>query len=1275
MALPTPPPVGLAVRHLLVLLGAVDAEQPPPRILNNLLFDTPAGSVMAIMGGSGAGKTTLLNVLLQRLTMDSGKLSFGGEINYTTPDGSALESVRSAYLLQTNAFLPGLLVRETLEYAAQLRFPAGTSATVVSQEVSLLLDKLLLLRIADHVISLFSNPEHTSLSGGEQRRVSLAIQLLSRPSVLFLDEPTTGLDSASSLQLMDILKALAHEGMTVIMAIHQPRFQILQQLDLLCLLAAGGRMVFHGLLLEATEYFDHVADGTATPSKEVDPYQAGAHVNAVDLIMDMTVKNSATAAEEKLSSARIDRLVARWHERVAAVYPPVEQTDEEAKAHFRHNMALFAKKVNLPLWHEIMVTTRRNWVLTVRDYFSLVALNGGSIILAVCIGWFFYKQKLDLKGIRAITSSLYSLLEVLAFLPLYYELIRLFAMDGPVFDRERREHVVLVTGFLVLRRLARFLLEDLPVALLYAVITYFMVGLGNSNGGGADRFFVYFAVSLLINCTGIAMLAVLYAILGSFAEAQVWFNMIYQVQNLGSGFFVNADTMPVYVRWVKYVAFFWYSFNALALNQFSDFQGNCGADVCPEEYSGKYILDTLGVRQHYLTVPIIVTFAWFIGFSLITWAFLMYRLPSMKMAGKSKKRTDAEEEDVVDSGSTVDLGVEVEKQQSRLALVLLALENVDMHVSSSGPVALVKRLFGTAPSPHHLLNHVSATFCTGQLNAIMGPLGLGKTTLLNLLADRLLLLLKYVTTGDIVLGHRHRVAPSGLGKYAAYVIQLDDNLSPHLTVRETLEIQTQLRFPHILRQEIGVRVETLVRQMGLVDCVDNLVGNADVKGISGGEKRRVLIAIQLLLRPQLLLLDEPTLGLDSHTALVIVNLLLLLASDYGTTVIFTVHQPKQEMFDAFGTVLLLARGGRVVYNGTPRGVGPHMASAGLALPPHTSTADFVLDVVTPSAAEGADALQKRVDRLVELWKTESPKAGLSSPVQVETSEETLREEYGLETFKQLLFLSTFRVVLYRTLITQKRSWDVLVLKVAQLVLFGVCLALFFAPAKHGPTGISDRLGLIQEVLMILWIGCFNNLSMYPQERNLFHAEYRDGTYGALTFNLSYVVQELPFEFLSSVVFSALAVMAVGLPRTPSMFFIAVYCCTALMSIGELLGIIFNLFFLNPGLAVCLVLLFLTLGTFMGGTMLFLMPVFFKAWNWINGPKYSTGVFMMKVFENETFRCGAHATSCQLDLGRAVLETYGVDVDIPVYLGALFVCAFLNRVVACLTAWYRAKYML
>ncbi|XP_070052925.1 ABC transporter G family member 1-like isoform X1 [Nicotiana tomentosiformis] len=198
----------------------------------------------------------------------------------------------------------------------------------------------------------------------------------------------------------------------------------------------------------------------------------------------------------------------------------------------------------------------------------------------------------------------------------------------------------------------------------------------------------------------------------------------------------------------------------------------------------------------------------------------------------------------------------------------------------------------------------------GQVLAIMGPSGCGKSTLLDTLAGRLDSNTRQ--TGEILVNGRRQALAFGT---SAYVTQ-DDTLMTTLTVREAIYYSAQLQLPDSMsRSEKKERAEATIREMGLQDAMNTRIGGWSVKGLSGGQKRRVSICIEILTRPKLLFLDEPTSGLDSAASYHVMNRIVQLAKQDGRTVVASIHQPSSEVFELFHNLCLLSSG-RTVYFGS-----------------------------------------------------------------------------------------------------------------------------------------------------------------------------------------------------------------------------------------------------------------------------------------------------------------------------------------------------------------------
>lgn len=195
-------------------------------LLKNVSGEAKPGRLMAIMGPSGSGKTTLLNILAGQVAA-SPRLNLSGLLEVNGQRISK-RSYKFAYVRQEDLFFSQLTVRETLSLAAELQLPQISSAEARDEYVNALLRRLGLVSCADSIVG---DAKVRGISGGEKKRLSLACELMASPSVIFADEPTTGLDAFQAEKVMETLSQLAQEGHTVICSIHQPRGSIYYKFD------------------------------------------------------------------------------------------------------------------------------------------------------------------------------------------------------------------------------------------------------------------------------------------------------------------------------------------------------------------------------------------------------------------------------------------------------------------------------------------------------------------------------------------------------------------------------------------------------------------------------------------------------------------------------------------------------------------------------------------------------------------------------------------------------------------------------------------------------------------------------------------------------------------------------------------------------------------------------------------------------------------------------------------------------------------------------------
>ncbi len=211
-------------------------------LLNDLSFSIPPRKFIALVGGSGAGKSTLMDALNGLRPAHGGKVLYNGQDYYKN---LAAFSSQLGYVPQDDIVHRDLTVERALYYAAKLRLPSDFTSAQIRQRINEVLDDVEMTARRKLLVK--------KLSGGQRKRVSIALELLANPSLFFLDEPTSGLDPGLDRKMMFLLRKLADKGHTIVLVTHATNN--INTCDYVCFLCQGGRLAFFGPPEEAKKYF------------------------------------------------------------------------------------------------------------------------------------------------------------------------------------------------------------------------------------------------------------------------------------------------------------------------------------------------------------------------------------------------------------------------------------------------------------------------------------------------------------------------------------------------------------------------------------------------------------------------------------------------------------------------------------------------------------------------------------------------------------------------------------------------------------------------------------------------------------------------------------------------------------------------------------------------------------------------------------------------------------------------------------------------------------
>ncbi|XP_024115555.1 broad substrate specificity ATP-binding cassette transporter ABCG2b [Oryzias melastigma] len=447
----------------------------------------------------------------------------------------------------------------------------------------------------------------------------------------------------------------------------------------------------------------------------------------------------------------------------------------------------------------------------------------------------------------------------------------------------------------------------------------------------------------------------------------------------------------------------------------------------------------------------------------------------------------------------------------------------------------------------HILKDVSGIMRPG-MNAIMGATGSGKTSLLDVIAGR-----KDpagLRQGQVLVDGK--VVTSELRLSSAYVVQ-DDILMGTLSVKENLLFSANLRLnpKHHSNTEKNNRVNAIINDLGLTDCADTKIGTEFLRGVSGGERKRCSIGMELITSPSLLFLDEPTTGLDSNTANCIIGLLHKLARR-GKTVIFSIHQPRYSIFKQFDHLTLMHKG-EVVYAGAADRALDYFTNLGYQIEAFNNPADFFMDITNgeTTSTEELQTGEKSLKPLSEKYRQSQLYKNMKEELDhINKSTENNginKEKVGYATS----FLYQMRVVCGRTVRNIIRNPQTSYAQLALQVFFAILVGLiYYQMPMTLPEALQNRSGAFFFLIINMVFGNLSAVELFINERAIFIHENSSGYYRTSVYFLSKIFADLlPNRIIPILVFSAIAYYMMGLKPA----FVNFICFALIMSLVSLAG--------------------------------------------------------------------------------------------------------------------------
>ncbi|CAF0935940.1 unnamed protein product [Rotaria sp. Silwood1] len=575
-----------------------------------------------------------------------------------------------------------------------------------------------------------------------------------------------------------------------------------------------------------------------------------------------------------------------------------------------------------------------------------------------------------------------------------------------------------------------------------------------------------------------------------------------------------------------------------------------------------------------------------------------------------------------------------------------------------------------------LLKGVSGIVKPGQLLAIMGASGAGKTTLMNLLAHRRPGTLK--VTGEV------RVNGTKMGRHinrVAGYVQQEELFIPSMTTREHLYFHAMLRLNRDVSKEQRIkRVEELLDFLNLKKAEKTVIGQPGrIKGLSGGEKRRLLFAAEVLNDPPLLFADEPTSGLDGSMAFIICDAMRKLCNQ-GKTIVCTIHQPSSEIFQLFDTLYLLAEG-RVAYFGSRKKAQDFFSGLSFNAPDNYNLSDFYIQTLAILPFNKENCLE-RVEYICDEYEQTSLYAQQVAEAQqyhtidddqTETSGGLFRRSSKYKTgfFTQLHWL------LWRSSIDQFKNPFEFRIRFILSVVIGVIFGLLFLRLKYNQQAFQNISSIIfMLIINISFSSVQHNADSYNRELSLFFKEHDDGIYHTIPYYVSRFVLELPTQALSIFIYGTIVYWMTNLYNNVRRYFILqgilILCGVVASSAGALIGVSVP----SPDAAAALVVpvvipLLVFAGFFINTKTIPNWLIWIKYLSWLY---YSNEMALINQWEDvQSLECDQASNSTCFHNGDDVLNYYGFQKShYGRNLGLLFVLFGAFRIISLTVLLLRAK---
>ncbi|XP_039012083.1 pleiotropic drug resistance protein 3-like [Hibiscus syriacus] len=1127
-----------SVFSALTKVGRCKSQSYKIKILKDISGIIKPSRMTLLLGPPGCGKTTLLQALSGKLNPS---LKVTGEISYNGYKFTEfVPQNTSAYISQYDQHISEMTVRETLDFSArcqgigrradmlkEISRREKQSGVVPEPDIDTYMKAISIEGLkgtlqTDYILKILGldicsdtivgDAMNRGISGGQNRRLTTGETIVGPNKALFMDEISTGLDSSTTFQIVTCLQQLTHiTEATLLVSLLQPAPETFDLFDDIILMAEG-KIVYHGPRSYVQEFFEHC--GFRCPERKA----------IADFLQEVLSKKDQAQywyrIDEPYSFVSVDNFMVAFKKFHAG-----QKQNEELCTPFNkresHKSALSFKIYSLGKLELFKACMAREWLLMKRNSFVHVAKSSQLMVIALMTMTIFIRTRMKLDLVHAsyyLGSLFYALMRLMTT---GISELALTVSRLSVFYKQRDFYFYPAWAYSIPAAILKipFSLMD---AFLWTALTYYVIGYSPEP----ERFFRQFFLLFLVHQMAVSLFRLIASVVRDPPFAANFGLLTIMVIFLFSGFIIPRPLLPPWVKWGFWLSPLAYAEIGVAINEFlaprwqqvSSSNATLGQQVLVKR--------GLNFNDYYYWISVGALIGFWVIFNVgFTLALSLLKPPGSSRAIISHERfsylkanensSDTAEEKELPSVDSLKALAQTKAKGMVLPFKPITISFEDVQYFVDTPKQLREQ--GCSQKRLQLLQDITGAFRPGVLTALMGVSGAGKTTLMDVLSGRKT---SGYIEGDIRIGGYPKVQET-YARISAYCEQTDIH-SPMITVEESVTYSAWLRLPTEIDKNKRLEFVAEVLQMIELDEIkDAFVGIPRISGISPEQRKRLTIAVELVSNPSIIFMDEPTSGLDARAAAIVMRVVKNIV-DTKRTIVCTIHQPSIDIFEAFDELILMKKGGQVIYSGE---LGQHSSRLieyfeGIPGVPkikeNHNPATWMLEVTSPSAEAnlGIDftSIYKEsyiYKRTKEIVKTQSLPAQGSEKLQFSTP----FPQNGWEQLKACLWkqhLSYWRTPKYN------------LVRLAFIILSSSLYGALLWQKGQNIRDEQEFFNVIGSTFIFMIFagtsGCSSVIPFVATQQTVVYRERFAGMYSSWAYSLAQVIIEIPYIFLEAILF-------------------------------------------------------------------------------------------------------------------------------------------------------------